>query len=333
VTVQERVTTIGQGLDVHAQQRQQLIYGCMGFGGSWDPTPYTQDDVALASTAVEAALEIGIRIFDHADIYRSGKAEQIFGEILGGDDTLRSQVRIQTKCGIRVGEGGLAVRYDLTRDSILERVRASVGRLQVGYVDTLLLHRPDPLTRLDQIAEALQELHAEGTIRAVGVSNMSAHQMAALQRHLDLPLVADQLELSLAKRDWVEAEILVNGDQPIAHDFPSGTLDYCAEQGISVQSWGALARGIYSGAAGIVTSDAERATTSLVAALAQDYGVAPEAVVLAWLAKHPAAISPVIGTTDAKRIRACAEALPLSTRLTTTDWYRLFITARGRDLP
>jgi predicted oxidoreductase len=327
-----RVTTIRQDLTMHEQHAQELIYGCMGFGGSWEPTPYTRADVALATTAVETALEVGIRTFDHADIYRSGKAEQVFGEILGADDALRSQIRIQTKCGIRLGEGGLAVHYDLTRASVLDRVRASVGRLGVGYVDTLLLHRPDPLARLDQIAEALHELHAEGLVRAVGVSNMSAPQMAALQRHLDLPLAADQLELSLAKRDWVEAEILVNGDQPVAHDFPAGTLEYCAEQGISVQSWGALARGVYSGADG-ATSDADVATTALVSELGRNYGATPEAVVLAWLAKHPAVISPVIGTTDAGRIRACAEALPLSKELTTTDWYRLFTSARGRDLP
>lgn len=315
------------------QHRQQLVYGCMGFGGSWDPSPYTRADVAVAEAAVTAALEIGIRTFDHADIYRAGKAELIFGEILRGDATLRSQIQVQTKCGIRVGEDGLAVRYDSSKASVLERVRASIGRLQVDYVDTLLLHRPDPLTRPDEVAEALHELHAEGLVRAVGVSNMSAPQMAALQRNLDLPLVVNQLELSLGKRDWVEAEILVNGDQPVAHDFPSGTLEYCAAEGVSVQAWGALARGTYSGADLTQASDADRATAALVATLADRYGVRPEAVVLAWLAKHPAGVSPVIGTTDPQRIRASAEALALSRQLSAVEWYSLFIAARGHNLP
>lgn len=317
----------------HDHDTQQLIYGCMGLGGSWDPTPYTPQDVAVAEAAIGAALEIGIRTFDHADIYRAGKAETLFGVILRGDAGLRASIRVQTKCGIRVGESGLAVHYDLSKASILERVRASVQRLQVDYVDTLLLHRPDPLARPELIAEALTELHAEGLIRSVGVSNMSAAQMAALQRHLDLPLVADQLELSLGKRDWVEAEVLVNGDQPVLHDFPVGTLEHCAAQGVAVQSWGALARGTYSGADLSQASDADRTTAALVTTLAQRLETTPEAVVLGWLTKHPADISPVIGTTDPTRIRACADAVAVGTRLTQADWYGLFAAARGQDVP
>ncbi|GAA1843676.1 aldo/keto reductase family oxidoreductase [Microlunatus capsulatus] len=318
---------------VHEQPRQQLVYGCMGLGGSWDPTPYDRHDVAVAEAAVGAALEIGIRTFDHADIYRSGKAESVFGEILHGDPGLRDTITVQTKCGIRVGESGLGVHYDLRPASIVERVRASVGRLQVDHVDTLLLHRPDPLARPEQVAEALTSLHAEGLVRSVGVSNMSAAQMAALQRHLDLPLVVNQLELSLAKRDWVESEVLVNGDQAIAHDFPAGTLEHCAQEGVSVQSWGALARGAYSGADLSAASPADRATAELVTALAGTYGTTAEAVVLGWLTKHPAAVSPVVGTTDPARIRACADALAVGDRLTQVDWYRLFATARGQDVP
>lgn len=318
---------------MHQHHPQQLIYGCMGLGGSWDPTPYTPADVAVAEAAIGAALEIGIRTFDHADIYRAGKAETVFGEILRGDPGLRETITVQTKCGIRVGESGLAVHYDLSKSSILERVRASVRRLQVDYVDTLLLHRPDPLARPELIAEALTDLHAEGLIRSVGVSNMSAAQMTAIQRHLDLPLKVNQLELSLAKRDWVEAEIMVNGDQPISHDFPVGTLEHCAQEGVAVQSWGALARGAYSGADLSDATTADRATAELVRALAETYNTTAEAVVLGWLIKHPAAVSPVIGTTDPARIRACADAVPAGERLTQAHWYQLFGAARGQDVP
>jgi predicted oxidoreductase len=318
---------------MHEHHPQQLIYGCMGFGGSWDPSPYTRADVAIAEGAIAAALEIGIVLFDHADIYRSGKAESIFGDIVRGDSTLRSRIQIQTKCGIRLGEGDLNVHYNSTKDAILERARASLARLQVDYVDTLLLHRPDPLARPEEVAEALTELHAEGSVRAVGVSNMSAEQMASLQRHLDLPLVVDQLELSLSKRDWVEAEILVNGDQRISHDFPLGTLDYCAREGVAVQSWGALSRGVYSAGHREAATLAEQQTSALVTTLANRYGVAPESVVLGWLAKHPAAVSPVIGTTNPGRIRACADALHTADQLSHTDWYALFSTARGLDIP
>ncbi len=312
---------------------QQLIYGCMGLGGSWDPTPYTPRDVAVAEAAVGAALEIGIRRFDHADIYRAGKAETLFGEILRGDAGLRASIQVQTKCGIRVGESGLAVHYDLSKPAILERVRASVERLQVGYLDTLLLHRPDPLARPELIAEALTALHAEGLIRSVGVSNMSAAQMSALQQHLDLPLVVNQLELSLGRRDWVEAEVLVNGDQAIPHEFPVGTLEHCAEQGVAVQSWGALARGTYSGADLKRATEADRTAAGLVGTIARRLGTTAETVVLGWLTKHPANVSPVIGTTDPTRIRACADAVAVGDRLSHADWYGLFAAARGQDVP
>lgn len=318
---------------MHEHHPQQLVYGCMGLGGSWDPTPYTRRDVAVAEAAVAAALEIGIRLFDHADIYRSGKAESVFGEILHGDAGLRQQIQIQTKCGIRLGEGGLTVHYDSTKHAILDRVRASLKRLRVDQVDTLLLHRPDPLARPEEVAEALTELHAEGLVRSVGVSNMAAEQMVALQRHLDLPLVVNQLELSLSKRDWVEAEILVNGDQAVGHDFPLGTLDYCARAGVALQSWGALSRGAYTGGQGDDATPAQQRTATVVASLAERYDVAPESVVLGWLTKHPADVSPVIGTTDPGRIRGCADALQTADRMSHVDWYALFSAARGQDLP
>lgn len=163
-------------------RNQEVVYGCMGLGGSWDPSPYTREDLRTAEQAVTAALEVGVRVFDHADIYRSGKAEAIFGEILAGDATLRSSIQIQTKCGIRVGESGLGVHYNLAKEAILDRVRASLERLRVDWVDTLLMHRPDPLMEPELVAEALTELHAEGLVRQVGVSNMTGVQMAALQR-------------------------------------------------------------------------------------------------------------------------------------------------------
>lgn len=72
----------------------------------------------------------------------SGKAEAVFGEILGGDTTLCSSIQIQTKCGI--GEAGLRVHYNLDKQSILDQVQASLQRLRSDWVDTLLLHRPEP---------------------------------------------------------------------------------------------------------------------------------------------------------------------------------------------
>jgi predicted oxidoreductase len=312
---------------------QQLVYGCMGLGGSWDPSPYGAAEVTQASLAVHAALETGITVFDHADIYRSGKSESVFGELLAEDPRLRARVHLQTKCGIRLGDDGLAVHYDLSAPHVRRQVETSLERLQTDHLDTLLLHRPDPLTDPAETAEALVALHEDGLVQRFGVSNMSGEQMAALERHLPATLAVNQLELSLAKRDWLETAVGVNGAQDISSTFVPGTLEHCAQTGATVQAWSPLARGVYSGAGSSGADPAELATGALVRRLADDLGVAPESVVLGWLMKHPASVDPVIGTTSPERIRACSDAASVSARLTRTDWYDLWVSARGLDLP
>ncbi|NMU84519.1 aldo/keto reductase, partial [Vibrio parahaemolyticus] len=78
-------------------------FGCMGIGGEWNRNPLTAQDENQAYAAVEAALEVGINLFDHADIYKFGKAEEVFGRILANDSTLRERMYLQSKCGIRLG--------------------------------------------------------------------------------------------------------------------------------------------------------------------------------------------------------------------------------------
>ncbi|CAM5584348.1 hypothetical protein SALBM135S_04299 [Streptomyces alboniger] len=87
--------------------------GAWGSGRHVDDAPYTAADIAHAAAAVEAALDIGITAFDHADIYRRGKAEAVFGEVLARAPELRARVVLQTKCGIRQADGGLPGMYDL----------------------------------------------------------------------------------------------------------------------------------------------------------------------------------------------------------------------------
>ena len=178
----------------------RLIYGCMGLGGGWDETPYTGADVEKAAAVIEAARGAGITLFDHADIYTRGKAEAVFGEVLADTPGLRGQILLQTKCGIRHGGNGLPGRYDLSGENILERVNESLQRLKTDYVDILLLHRPDPLMDVREVAAAVGRLMAEGKVRALGVSNTSASQTAFLQDNLETRTVANQLEMSLAKR-------------------------------------------------------------------------------------------------------------------------------------
>ncbi|WP_255768098.1 aldo/keto reductase [Pseudarthrobacter sulfonivorans] len=312
---------------------QELIYGCMGLGGSWSDEPHGAGHVDEAAAAVEAALSAGITLFDHADIYRSGKSEAVFGEVLAATSGLRERIRLQTKCGIRLNERGLATHYDLSRDAILERVNGSLKRLRTDFVDVLLLHRPDPLTDLAEVAAAVGQLLDEGKVRQVGVSNMSGAQIQALQDRLEVPVVANQLEMSLLKRAWLESQVLVNHPDSLDYSFPYGTLEYCTGNGVTLQAYGALARGLYTGAASDDPTSAETSTAVLVRELAGKYGTTGESVLLGWLMKHPAGIAPVIGTVNPARIAACADAARTASAMTPADWYGLWISARGTNLP
>ncbi|MGW7458939.1 aldo/keto reductase [Streptomyces sp. NPDC054797] len=309
---------------------ERVLYGCMGLGGSWGPEPYGTADIDAAEAAVSAALDSGITAFDHADIYRHGKAEAVFGEVLARTPGLRTRITLQTKCGIRLGDGTLPGMYDLRGPSIRRRVEESLTRLRTDFIDVLLLHRPDPLADVDSIASALTSLHREGLVRSFGVSNMGAPQIAHLQARLDVPLVANQLEMSLYSRDWVEAGVLVNTPEFGRGGFPFGTLEHCRDHGIRLQAWGALAQGRFTGRQ---QTPAEQATAEMLVRLARSKDTTPETVLLWWLMRHPAAIAPVIGTARPDRIRACRDAALREPDLTHEEWYQLWITARGVPLP
>jgi predicted oxidoreductase len=310
----------------------RLALGCMGLGGGWNDAAITGEHVREAEAAIEAALEVGINFFDHADIYKRGKAEAVFGQVLRSRPDLRSHILIQTKCGIRPGDGeGTLGRYDFSREHILRSVDGSLSRLGVECLDVLLLHRPDPLMDGGEVAEAFSRLNAQGKVRHFGVSNMSEGQIRYLQSYLQVPLIANQLELSLRRIGFLETGVHVN--QAAARDsiFPDGTLEFCRMENIQIQAWGPLAKGYLSGRALDDQPEAVRATARLVAQMAAERGVPREAIVVAWLLAHPAAIQPIIGTKTPERIRACAEAERVE--LSREDWYALYVAARGRPLP
>jgi predicted oxidoreductase len=321
VPVQDRGITNGR-----------LIYGCMALGGDAAGGRVTSQDLRKAEAAIDAALSIGITMFDHADVYRRGRAEEVFGRILQSRPGLRERMTLQSKCGVRLDEGGVSVQYDLSKAWILYAVDNSLKRLGIEYLDVLLLHRPDPLMRHAEVAEAFAALTHAGKVRSFGVSNMSAVQMRELQRHLPQPLVACQLEMSLGRRDWIERDLAISDDGPQV-SFPEGTLQYCHEQEIELQAWAPLARGMYSGLLPKAATDAQRRTSDLVSKMATSRGTSKEAIVLAWLLKHPADIHPVIGSTHPDRIRACADAVRQAERMTRSEWYALLSSARGADPP
>jgi predicted oxidoreductase len=311
----------------------RLALGCMSFGGGWNRDPITKEEQLQTEKAVEAALSIGINMFDHADIYTRGKAEASFGQILKARPELREQMIIQSKCGIRLGEGGTSSWFDFSKAHILEAVEGTLQRLGVDYLDVLLLHRPDPLMEPEEVAEALSKLKAAGKVRYFGVSNMSVAQIRFLQQALPDQLAVNQLEMSLARLDWVDQSVHVNQKVGTNVHFSEGLLEFCQMENIQVQAWGPLAQGKFSGRPVEDEPAYIKQTADRIKQMAAERETTPEAIVLGWLMKHPALIQPIIGTANADRIMACKDAERQSQLMTREEWYGLYASAKGKNMP
>jgi predicted oxidoreductase len=303
----------------------RIGYGCMNLGGSWDRNPPTETDVATALEAVTSAVEHGITLFDHADIYAHGKSEIVFARVLRQLPELRECIVLQSKCGIRFADDprpGDPLRYDFSYEHILCSVDGILQRLETDHLDILLLHRPDPLVEPDEVARAFDTLQQQGKVRHFGVSNHSAAQIELLERSIEQPLIINQLELNPLHAHLIDGGVMVNRFDA-HHAAAAEVLEYCRLHGIRMQAWSPLAGGRLS--------QPGEAAAETVAALAADYQTSPEAILLAWLLRHPAGIQPIIGTLNPQRIAACCAADRIE--LDREDWYRLYVAARGAALP
>ncbi|KAF1707157.1 aldo/keto reductase [Pseudoxanthomonas sacheonensis] len=310
----------------------RIAYGCMHLSRAWDDTAITAGEISAALRTIATAVDLGITLFDHADIYARGKSEQLFGEALRRTPGLRDRIVLQSKCGIRFGgdpDANTPGRYDFSREHLLRSVEGSLSRLGTGHLDLLLLHRPDPLAEPEEVASAFDQLQRSGKVRHFGVSNHSASQISLLQKYVDQPLVANQIELSLLHHYPVSEGVLFNRLDCI-HADAAGTLDYCREHGILVQAWAPLASGKFSPPlAGM--DEPMRSAAVLVQKMAREKNVSAEAILTAWLLRHPAGIQPIVGTTDPARLTAVCAADEL--RLTREEWYALLTAMRGQSVP
>lgn len=311
----------------------RIALGCMRFGGSWDTNPYSKEDVVKVEKAIDVALESGITMFDHADIYTIGKAERVFGEILKARPELREKIVLQSKCGIRFADEKNPTRYDFSKDYILNSVDGILSRLNTEYLDILLLHRPDPLVEPEEVAEAFESLKGSGKVRHFGVSNMNVPQIQLLNSYCSEPMIVNQLEMSLKRMDWVEQGVLENQKAGTSINFPNGMMEYCQLEDVQIQAWGPLAKGIYSGSSISELSESDLATKKLVEKMAKEKETSTEAIVLGWLMRHPAKIQPVIGTTDPIRIKNSQDAIRQAEQMTREEWYSLYVASRGQQMP
>jgi len=326
-----------QNLGSSDLQVTRIAYGCMPLGGSWDNAPLSDPTRKSAVRSIRAALDQGVNFFDLADIYCRGKSEEVFSAIWQEIPALREKIYLQTKCGIRLSDDPTASGpdgYDFSYEYIVRSAEGSLKRLKTDYLDLFLLHRPDPLVEPDEVAHAFDELHQSGKVRWFGVSNHTAAQIEFLRQPLRQPLVTNQVAFNVIHTHMLNEGILFNQDNPLlARD--EGTLEYCRLHNITIQAWGSLAWGQLTGRE-VENPDARVAktvakTAAIVEDMALSKGVSREAVLVAWILRHPAKIQAIIGTTDPGRIAAACQADGIE--LTRQEWYRLFIAGRGENLP
>jgi predicted oxidoreductase len=315
----------------------RIAYGCMPLGGTWDTSPIAEQTQKDAIVSIRAALDQGINFFDHADIYCRGKSETVFSAIWSEVPGLRQKILLQSKCGIRFGDDplpGVPHRFDFSYVHIMNSVEGSLRRLKTDYLDVLLLHRPDPLVEPEEVARAFDNLYRSGKVRWFGVSNHTAAQLDLLRYYVAQPIVTNQVEFNLVHLHMLDSGIIFNQNNPrLARN--EGTIEYCRLHNISLQAWSPMARGKLTGSNmdehTETQPDTFSKTAALVAQMAKDKGVSPEAILTAWILRHPAKIQVILGTTRPERIAGACQADGI--RLTREEWYQLFTAGRGEPLP
>ncbi len=298
-------------------------------GGSWDHSPVTDELKNRAERLIRTAAENGITHIDLADIYTFGKSDAVVGYALAQNPGLRDKLVLQAKAGIIIGENGDPGRYDFSYEHLVSAVEGTLERLGTDHVELLAFHRPDPLVEYDEIARAVDHLHSSGKVLHFGVSNHNVAQMALLQKHLDRPIVLNQLELNLLHNNLITDGILTN-QSDATYTATHSTLEYCRLQNIMIQAWSPIAGGQ------LFTADENspenmRNTAHLLQQIAHTHGTTPDAIAFAWLLRHPMGIQPIIGTLNAERIvRAVAAD---NVELSRIEWYKLLAATRGAGVP
>jgi predicted oxidoreductase len=279
----------------------------------WGMWRFQGEDVKAARARVDAALDIGVTLFDTADIYGFtgstgfGDAEALFGRVLKEDPALRGRIILASKGGITPPRP-----YDSSATYLIEACENSLKRLQTETIDLYQIHRPDLLAHPAEVARALDQLKRQGKIRSAGVSNHTAAQTAALIAHLPFKLASIQPEFS-----------------PLAIDTLSdGVLDQAMQHQFEVLAWSPLAQGRLGGEGGDERS--KRVIAALDAIASRD-GVSRTAVAYAWVIAHPARPIALIGTQTPERIREAADAYKVN--LTRDDWYQVLVASRGAPMP
>lgn len=305
----ERCTTISMGAD--AAPFSRIVFGMWRIG-----------DWALSVRArrelIEAALELGVTSFDHADIYGDYMAEGLFGDVLADAPHLRERMQIITKCGIRLLSARRPAHgikhYDTRAAHVVASVEQSLRALRTDRLDLLLLHRPDPLMDADEVAATFAALRRDGKVRAFGVSNFTPAQAALLQDRMaahGMSLATNQVECSLLHLAPLD----------------DGTFDQAQRWRCPPMLWSPLAGGrLLTEASPAATRVRERA-----ARIGEALGVPATTVLFAWLLALPCRPLPIVGSSRIAALREAVAATRIA--LGREHWFELLDAARGAEVP
>jgi aryl-alcohol dehydrogenase-like predicted oxidoreductase len=255
-----------------------LSLGTMTFGGKGRQAAMGALGVEPASRLVDIAIEHGVTLFDTADIYSEGLAEEVLGATLKGR---RQNVQVATKAFSRMGPGPNDL--GLSRDHLIRACEDSLRRLGTDYIDLYQAHSMDSITPMEETLEAFDTLVRQGKVRYIGCSNFSAWQTAkavAISRRTGLArYISQQIQYSLLVRD-AEYELIPMG----------------LDQGVGVMAWSPLVFGLLSGK---VRRDAPPPAESRLAAL----GVTPAQVALNWVRGKPGVDTVILGARNEEQLR------------------------------
>lgn len=289
-----------------------VVLGCMRITEAKDPV-----------AVIETAMENGINFFDHADIYGGGKCEEIFAKAFKETQYKREDIFLQSKCGIVPG-----VMFDFSKEHIIKSVEDSLKRLNVDYLDSLLLHRPDTLMEPEEVAAAFDQLAAEGKVKYFGVSNQYSRQIELLQKYLRQPLIINQLQFGVMHTGMVDFGLHVNMTDPRSVDHDDGVLEFSRMNDMTIQAWSPYQYGFFEGV--FVDNDKFPELNKALQDMADKYQTTKTGIASAWILRHPANMQVIAGTMNLGRIEEIAKASEVV--LSRQDWYAIYLAA-GNDLP
>lgn len=286
--------------------------------------------VDAAEQVLETTHDAGINYIDSSDIYGHGKSEEIFGAAFAKSSLKRDDFYIQSKTGIYENKNldYKTTRYDFSKKHIISSVDGILTRMKIDYLDSLLLHRPDALMDPAEVAAAFDELQKEGKVRHFGVSNFNPMQVELLQAGLSQRLLINQLQISVMHTGSIDFNIHTNMTDARSIDHDRGILDYSRLHQMTVQAWSPFQYGQIEG--NFIGNPKFPEVNEALQKLADQKGVSKNAIVAAWILRHPAVDQVIIGTMTPAHLIDSAKGADIS--LSTQEWYDIYLAA-GNDLP